>query len=299
MALITTERLRSGLADSDGARVLSRSLEQEELTVARLLVARIFLEDSAVELPSSGGVAQAGGQHFCRFNAQVSGHIRRRDVRATQQDLPIFSPLLGFFVDLCESEQGPIVVRFGRHQLSEPGERQIRAQELLGRPTSQLKEQHVPLGGAHLSFDGFSAARQDLFPGGVALAGQALHGGSERIAQRVLAERLRVRDERLLLVFEFVLVELTNLSPMFGALGRALAAFALLEQGFDQLFVLAEGLLDAHECLRGAAVCWIELNEPRVGFFGALVTGGGFVQPRRARQVLLGEAVEIRFALGS
>ena len=111
------------------------------------------------------------------------------------------------------------------------------------------------------------------------------------LAQRIFAESLGVSDQRLLLVFQLIFVELADFRPVLGALRGAFAGLAPFEQRLDQLFVLAERLLDAHERLRSAAIVWIELDQLGVHLFRAVVARGRFVQAGGARQVLLHRAL--------
>jgi hypothetical protein len=85
---------------------------------------------------------------------------------------------------------------------------------------------------------------------------------------RVLAERLRERDQRLVAVLDLLRVDAADLREQTGALRAAFRALAALEQGFDELVELPEPAPHVFQPAESDAIVAIELDELRVDRLG-------------------------------
>src|SRR5690606_41186233 len=97
---------------------------------------------------------------------------------------------------------------------------------------------------------------------------------------RRLAERLRVRDQRLLFVVQLVGVELPHLLEVARALLGALRALGALEERLDELLVLSELSTQPIERFDGRAILRVEADQALIELLGHLVPLAALVEPR-------------------
>src|SRR5690606_23084950 len=138
---------------------------------------------------------------------------------------------------------------------------EIGARDALGVPAPHaIRELCLGLA-RQLALHRVEAMDEHLFPGLIARAGEQLDLLGVALVLRRLAERLRVRDQRLLFVVQLVGVELPHLLEAARALLGARRALGALEERLDELLVLSGLSTQPIERFDGRAILRVEADQ--------------------------------------
>ncbi len=279
-ALGAASRIRALLELRDEGREVARPLGNARHRVARFGVPRIVGEDLRVHLFRARRIVQLQLEQLGGLGAEIAGTRRARSgVGAHEEDRRQLRPLLRAAVDGREPFIGRFARRVDLEDLLVRHQGEIGATELRVVPTPRLREQRRALfGRERVALRPLRDRGERLVPERPLVGRQSLDFGDVLRARRRLAERARVREERLLGVVELVREDASDLGERAGAVCAGGRRFAPRDEHLDDLVVLAERLANFLEGALRDVVVRIELDDLDVDLLGALFVFDGRVE---------------------